>query len=115
MVCFRYRIVNTIPWKKVNNNNNNNNNIITIFKEEIGNKCRLCEQHEETIDHFTAGCPILAKNEYLMRHDKVCTHLHYSICKTLGIETTDKWYTQIPKPVYEEGDVTVLWYQAVHI
>ena len=36
---------------------------------------------------------ILAKNEYLMRHDKVCTHLHYSICKALGIETTDKWHT----------------------
>ena len=25
-----------------------------------------------------------------------------------------KWYTHIPKPVYEEGDVTVLWNQAVH-
>ena len=56
----------------------------------------------------------MAKNEYLMRHDKVCTHLHYSICKTLGIETTDKWYTHMPKPVYEEGDATVLWNQAVH-
>jgi len=33
----------------------------------------------------------LAKNEYLMRHDKVCTHLQYSIGKPLGIETTDKW------------------------
>jgi len=52
------------------------------------------------------------KKEYLMRHDKVCTHLHYPICKALGIETADKWY--IPKPVYEEGDVTVLWNQAVH-
>jgi hypothetical protein len=30
------------------------------------------------------------------------------------IETSDKWYTHIPKPVYEEGDVTVLWNQAVH-
>ena len=30
-----------------------------------------------------------------MRHDKVCTHLHYSICKALGIETTDKWYTHM--------------------
>jgi len=56
----------------------------------------------------------LAKNEYLMRHDKVCTHLHYSICKALGIETTDKWYTYMPKPVCEEGDVTVLWNQVVH-
>ena len=49
-----------------------------------------------------------------MRHDKVCTNLHYSICKALGIETTDKWYTYIPKPVCEEGDITVLWNQAVH-
>ena len=56
----------------------------------------------------------MAKNEYLMRHDKVCTHLQYSICKALGIETTDKWYTQMPKPVYEKGDVTVLWNQAAH-
>ena len=36
------------------------------------------------------------------------------ICKTLGIETTDKWYTHMPKPECEEGDVTVLWNQAVH-
>ena len=40
--------------------------------------------------------------------------LHYSICKALGIETTDKWYTYKPKPVYEEGDVTMLWNQAIH-
>ena len=49
-----------------------------------------------------------------MRHDKVFTHLHYSLCKALGIETTDKWYTHMPKPVYGEGDVTVLWNQEVH-
>jgi len=49
-----------------------------------------------------------------MRYDDVCTHLHYSICKALGIETTDKWYTHIPKPVCEDGDVTLLWNQAVH-
>jgi len=32
----------------------------------------------------------------------------------LGIETTDKWYTHIPKPVCEDGDVAVLWNQAVY-
>jgi hypothetical protein len=41
-----------------------------ILKEEIKIKCRLCKQHEETIDHLKSGCPILAKNEYLMRHVK---------------------------------------------
>ena len=35
-----------------------------ILKEEIGSKCRLGKQHEETIDHLTSGCHILAKNEY---------------------------------------------------
>jgi hypothetical protein len=47
-------------------------------------------------------------------HTNNSTHLHYSICKALGIETADKWYTHMAKPVYEEGDVTVLWNQAVH-
>ena len=40
--------------------------------------------------------------------------MNYSICKALGIETTDKWHTYIPKPVCEDGDVPVLWNQAVH-
>jgi hypothetical protein len=34
--------------------------------------------------------------------------------KASRIETTDKYYKHIPKPVYEEGDGTVLWNQAVH-
>jgi len=34
--------------------------------------------------------------------------------KALVIETADKWYTHMPKPVYEEGDVPVLRNQAVH-
>ena len=84
------------------------------MKEETESKCRLCKQHEETIDHLNSSSPILAKNEHLMRHDKDCTHLHYSICKALGAETTDKWKTNAPKPVYEEGDVTMLWNQALH-
>jgi hypothetical protein len=85
-----------------------------IVKEEIESKCRLCKHHEKSTDRLTSGCLILAKKEYLMRHDEVCTHLRYPICKALGNETTDKWYTHMPKPVYEEGDVTVLWNQAVN-
>jgi len=80
------------------------------LKEESESKCLLCKQHEETTDHLTSGCPILAKNEYLMTHDKACAHFHYSICTA----TTDKWYAHMPNPVYEEGDVTVLWNQEVH-
>ena len=42
-----------------------------ILKEEIERICRLCKQHEETMDNLTSGCPILVKNEYLMRDDPV--------------------------------------------
>ena len=55
----------------------------------------------------------MVKNENLMRHHNVCSHLHYSIRKALRIEKTGKWYTVLPKPVYEKGDVTVLWNQAL--
>jgi hypothetical protein len=56
-------------------------------------------------DHLISGCPTLATNEYIIRHDKVCTHLHYSICKKSGTETAENWYSHIPKPVTEHEDV----------
>jgi hypothetical protein len=84
-----------------------------ILKEETESRCRLCKEYEETIDHLTSRCSILAKNEYVIRHDKVCTHRHYSICKTLGIETREDCYSHIPKPVCQHEDITVLWNQGV--
>jgi hypothetical protein len=75
--------------------------------------CYNSEESHLPIDHLTSGCHILAKNEYVIRHDKVCTHLHYSICKTLGIETTENWYSHLPKPVCQCEDTTVLWNQGV--
>jgi hypothetical protein len=33
-----------------------------ILKKEFDNKCRLCQQLEETIYRLTPVCPILAKN-----------------------------------------------------
>jgi hypothetical protein len=83
------------------------------LKEDIESRCRLCKEYEETIDHLTSGCLILAKNEYVIRHDRVCTHLHYSICKTSGTETTENWYSHIPKPVCQHEDITVLWNQGI--
>jgi hypothetical protein len=86
-----------------------------ILKEVVDRKCRVCQQQEEAIDHLTSGCPILAKNEYLMRHDKFGAHLHYSICKTRGIATTDKWrarahtHTHTQRTVCEHEYMTDLW------
>jgi hypothetical protein len=58
---------------------------INILKQEIESRYRLCKEYE-TIDHLTSGCPTLANNDYVIVHDNVCTYLHFSICKKLGIE-----------------------------
>jgi hypothetical protein len=44
-----------------------------ILKEEFESIYRLCKEYEGTVDHLTSGYPILAKNEYVIRHDRVCT------------------------------------------
>jgi len=41
--------------------------------------------------------------------------VHYSICKKLGIETAENWYSHIPKTICEHEDVTVLWNQWLQI
>ena len=41
-----------------------------IIKDGTNPKCRLCHEYDETIEHITSGCPVLAKKEYIERHDK---------------------------------------------
>jgi hypothetical protein len=45
-----------------------------ILKVEIDSNFRLCKRHEETINLLTSGCPILGKNEYIMRPEGVSAH-----------------------------------------
>jgi hypothetical protein len=32
-----------------------------VLKTETHNKCRLCQQYDETVHHLVSACPILAK------------------------------------------------------
>ena len=52
-----------------------------ILNTETDSKCRLCQQFDETIDRIISACSILAKEQYLKRHDRVCAQLHFNICK----------------------------------
>jgi hypothetical protein len=76
------------------------------LKQKIESKCRLRKEYEESIDHLISGCPTLAKNECIIRHDKVRIHLYCSMCKKLGIETVENRYSHIPKTLTEREDVT---------
>jgi len=48
-------------------------------------KCRLYQKFDETIDYIISACPILAKEQYIKIHDRVCAQLHFNICKEKGV------------------------------
>ena len=35
-------------------------------------------------------CPILEKEQYIKRHDRVCAQLHFNICKGTGAKLDKK-------------------------
>ena len=57
-----------------------------MMNTEIDSKCRLCQQFDETIDHIISAYPILAKEQYIKRHDGVCAKIHFNICKETGLQ-----------------------------
>jgi len=61
-----------------------------ILNTETDSKCRLCQKFDETIDHIISACPILAKEQYIKRHDRVCAQLHFNICKETGVQMAKK-------------------------
>ena len=65
-------------------------------------KCRLCGEFRETVQHLLAGCKMLAGTEYLRRHDNALKVLavKWAIDNGLLPEGT-KWY----KEKWEKGKV----------
>ena len=71
-----------------------------ILNTETDSKYKLCQQFDETIDHTVSACPILAKAEYIKRHDRVCAQLHFNICKETRVQVDKKhWYEHVPKSI----------------
>lgn len=80
-----------------------------IMKTGNDPTCRFCHQHQETIDHLVSGCPILAKKEYLERHNKVAQYVHWKVCQHYGIKVLNHWYEHQIVPVTENERVLILW------
>ena len=81
LVAAQDQAINTRNYQKV------------ICGQQVESKCRMCSQHEETVDHIVSGCEVLAKTEYISRHNNAAAYLHWSICKDHDIEITDKKYS----------------------
>lgn len=52
--------------------------------------------YEEEVGDIVSGCEVLAKTEYIPRHNNSAEFLHVSICKVHDLEITDKWYQPEP-------------------
>jgi len=61
-----------------------------ILNTETDSQCRLCQQFDKTVDHIIPACPILAREEYIKRHDRVCAQLHFNRCKETGVQLDKK-------------------------
>jgi hypothetical protein len=71
-----------------------------ILNTQSDSKCRLCQQFDEIIDHIISADPILAKEQYIKRHDRVSAQLHFNICKETWVQLDKKhWYEHVPKSV----------------
>ena len=85
------------------------NYLANIMQTTSDANCRYCNQYVETVDHLISGCPILARREYLVRHNKVAQYVHWKICNHYGLKTTSMWYEHETPPAVENENVTVLW------
>ena len=52
-----------------------------ICGQKVESNCRMCSQHEETVDHIVSGCEVLAKTEYISRHNNAAAYLHWNSCQ----------------------------------
>ncbi len=78
-----------------------------ILKVTRDGQCRMCGQHEETVSHLVAGCPILANAKYKERHNEVAKIVHWSICNKYNIETLQQWWKHKLESVTENSEVKI--------
>ena len=99
LVAAQDQAINTRNYQKV------------ICCQQVDSKCGMCSQHEETVDHIASGCEVLAKTEYISRHNNASAYLHWSICKDHDLKFTDKWYQHTAEAVMHNKDnnLTIMW------
>jgi len=59
----------------------------------------MCYKAEENIKCIVPGCTTLAPSEYTERHCKVAGYIHWTICKYMGLQVTDKYYEHISERI----------------
>jgi hypothetical protein len=77
------------------------------MQQPIDSNSRMCSKSEHTND--VAGCTTPAPSEYTNRHDKVADYIHWSVCKHMGLQATDRYCEHKPGMVRNVNGATIVW------
>ena len=82
------------------------------FKKMCGlssdNKCRFCQTEVESVNHLISACKVLmGDGYYTARHNGVCKYLHWTICKNLNIQCSNKSWEHTPERTVGNDTYTV--------
>ena len=80
-----------------------------ILKNAKSDTCRICGKESETTFHLLAGCDVLAKKQYLDRHNNVAKYIHHCICRAYNFQTEKKWHLHRPAEVIMDRKVEIIW------
>ena len=108
------RETESLPMAAQNNAITTNHIKARIDKTQQNNKCRLCGDRDETINHIISECSKLAQKEYKTRHNWVGMVIHWKMCKKFKFDHTNKWYMHNPAPVLENDTHKLLWDFDIH-
>ena len=76
------------------------------------NKCRVCNEYKENVQHILGGCKVLAGKEYLIRHNQTLMVFVVQWAKMKGLLAEDvKWYKENWETgkVLENKNYKMLW------
>ena len=79
------------------------------MKQPMDSKCRICYKTEEHIKYIVVRSTTLAVSEYSNRHNKLAGYIHWTICKRMGLQVTDKYYAHTPERAINVNGNTIMW------
>ena len=77
------------------------------MKQPTDSKCRKCYKAEEHMKDIVVGFTTLAQSEYTNRHNKVAGYIHWTVCKHMRLQVTDRYYEHLSERVINFNGRTI--------
>ena len=105
-------IISSEKWNRLIAAQNNAIRTNYIKVKIDNNKCMLCRDRDEKVNHINK-CRKLAQKEYKCRYDWLGMVIHRELYNRVRFHHTDKWYMHKPEHVLNEKEnhlnTWILW------